>query len=95
MMTTFLATVAFAIGLLAFCAGAWMTMWANSNQCRDTLAAKLTGYFVTIFSLLALVFSAYYVARGIFLQDHYEYNWGAMPMQQQGHMMHHKGGTPS
>ena len=50
MMTqTFIATIAFSIGLLAFCAGAWLTIWATSTtQIADVAAAKLTGYFVTI-----------------------------------------------
>ena len=54
MMTqTFIATIAFSIGLLAFCAGAWLTIWAtSSNQVADVAAAKLTGYFVTILALV-------------------------------------------
>lgn len=67
MMTqTFIATIAFSIGLLAFCAGAWLTIWAtNNNQIADVAAAKLTGYFVTILALLALVFTSYYIAMGV------------------------------
>lgn len=67
MMTqTFIATIAFSIGLLAFCAGAWLTIWAtSSNQVADVAAAKLTGYFVTILALVALVFTSYYIAMGV------------------------------
>lgn len=67
MMTqTFIATIAFSCGLLAFCAGAWLTIWASSSsQVTDVAAAKLTGYFVTILSLIAIVFTSYYIATGI------------------------------
>lgn len=66
MMTTFIATIAFSIGLLAFCAGAWLTIWAtSSSQVSDVAAAKLTGYFVTILALVALVFTSYYIAMGV------------------------------
>lgn len=67
MMTqTFIATIAFSIGLLAFCAGAWLTIWATSNtQVADVAAAKLTGYFVTILALLSLVFTSYFIAMGV------------------------------
>lgn len=67
MMTqTFIATIAFSIGLLAFCAGAWLTIWAtSSSQIADVAAAKLTGYFVTILALVALVFTSYFIATGI------------------------------
>ena len=67
MMTqTFIATIAFSIGLLAFCAGAWLTIWTTSNsQISDVAAAKLTGYFVTVLALIALVFTSYYIASGV------------------------------
>lgn len=67
MMTqTFIATIAFSIGLLAFCAGAWLTIWATSNnQVSDVAAAKLTGYFVTVLALIALVFTSYFIAMGV------------------------------
>ncbi|HSX19736.1 MAG TPA: hypothetical protein VLG38_01275 [Gammaproteobacteria bacterium] len=67
MMTqTFIATIAFAIGLLAFCSGAWMTIWATSNRdVSDVAAAKLTGYFITVLALIALVFTSYYIAMGV------------------------------
>lgn len=67
MMQTFIATISFSIGLLAFCAGAWLTIWATSanNQITDVAAAKLTGYFVTILSIVALVFTSYYITVGV------------------------------
>lgn len=67
MMTqTFIATIAFAIGLLAFCSGAWLTIWAScNNQVSEVAAAKLTGYFVTILALVSLVFTSYYIALGV------------------------------
>lgn len=66
MAQTFIATIAFAIGLLAFCAGAWLTIWAtSSNQVVDVAAAKLTGYFITVLALIALVFTSYFIASGV------------------------------
>lgn len=66
MITTFIATIAFSIGLLAFCAGSWLTIWASTNsKATDVAAAKLTGYFVTVLSLIALVFTSYYITLGV------------------------------
>ncbi len=67
MMTqTFIATIAFSVGLLAFCAGAWLTIWAtSSSQVSDVAAAKLTGYFVTILAVISLVFTSYFIAMGV------------------------------
>jgi hypothetical protein len=67
MMQTFLATISFSIGLLAFCAGAWLTIWATSsnNHVTDVAAAKLTGYFITVLSIVALVFTSYFITIGI------------------------------
>lgn len=67
MMQTFIATISFSIGLLAFCAGAWLTIWAtsSSNHVTDVAAAKLTGYFVTVLSIIALVFTSYYITVGM------------------------------
>lgn len=67
MMTqTFIAAIAFSIGLLAFVSGAWLTIWATSNnQVSDVAAAKLTGYFITVLSIIALVFTSYYIACGV------------------------------
>lgn len=66
MTQTFIATIAFSIGLLAFCAGSWLTIWAtSSSHVTDTAAAKLAGYFVTILSLFALIFTSYHIALGV------------------------------
>lgn len=66
MIQTFMAMIAFIIALLAFCAGAALTVWATSSRhIGDTAAAKLPGYFVVILSIVALICSSYYVTIGL------------------------------
>lgn len=64
----FIATISFSLSLLAFCAGAWLTIWATSNntQCTEVSAAKLTGYFISVLAIVSLVFTSYYAARAVF-----------------------------
>lgn len=64
----FMAFIAFSLGLLAFCAGAWLTIWATStnSQCTEVTAAKLSGYFISVLAVIALVFTSYYTARIVF-----------------------------
>ncbi len=92
MMTqTFIATIAFSIGLLAFCAGAWLTIWAtNNNQVADVAAAKLTGYFVTILALIALVFTSYFIATGVLGSSSSVHS---KPMKAGKHMKHNSNKT--
>lgn len=90
MMTqTFVATIAFSIGLLAFCSGAWLTIWATSsnNQVVDVAAAKLTGYFVTVLALVALVFTSYYIATGVLSSStsHRPTKWSGQSTKKTGH----------
>ncbi len=91
MMTqTFVATIAFSIGLLAFCAGAWLTIWSTSgNQCSEVSAAKLTGYFVTVLALISLVFTSYFIAKGVFASSFHSYgmNKHFTPMTGKHNMM--------
>jgi hypothetical protein len=66
MIQTFIATIAFGIALIAFCAGAALTLWAtSSNNTVDVAAAKLSGYFVMILAVAALVGTSYYIAIGV------------------------------
>jgi len=74
MVQTCIATLAFSVSLLAFCAGAGLTIWATSTKnIVDLAAAKFSGYFVMILAVVALVFTSYYIAIGVL-------NSGNMPM---------------
>ncbi len=68
MTQMFIATISFSLSLLAFCAGAWLTIWATSSntQCTEVSAAKLTGYFIAVLAIVSLVFTSYYAARSVF-----------------------------
>ena len=93
MMTqTFMAAIAFSIGLLAFVSGAWLTIWATSNsQVSDVAAAKLTGYFITVLAIVALVFTSYYIACGVIanqVSTTQGSRWMSMPLK---HNMNHSG----
>lgn len=68
MTQMFIATISFSLSLLAFCAGAWLTIWATSSntQCTEVSAAKLTGYFISVLAIVSLVFTSYYAARSAF-----------------------------
>ena len=65
----FMAFIAFSLGLLAFCSGAWLTLWATSanSQCTEVTAAKLSGYFIIVLAIIALVCTSYYTASTIFV----------------------------
>ena len=98
MMTVFIAAVAFSLGLIAFCASVWLTTWASncsSGQYSEMAAAKLTGYFVTVLSILSLVLTSYYGAKSLIMADSYR----GMPMAQarsNQHMMRKPGvNTPT
>jgi hypothetical protein len=95
MTTVFIAAMAFSLGLLAFCAGAWLTIWAGctGTQYKDIGAARLTGYFITILAIFCLVFTSYYFARSLIAADTHmmptTQRWA--PMQKHGEMMKNSG----
>lgn len=72
MTTVFIATMSFSMGLLAFCAGAWLTVWSSntSNQYAESAAAKLSGYFITVLAIVSLVFTSYFLAQTIMTTNH-------------------------
>jgi hypothetical protein len=91
MIQTFIVMIAFSVALLAFCAGSALTAWAtSSSHIGDVAAAKLSGYFVMVLAVVALVCSSYYVAMGMLngnsnpqpMSGH----WSSKSMQQ--HPMH-------
>lgn len=61
--------IAFSLGLLAFCAGTWLTLWATSSntECSEPTAAKMSGYFIVILAIIALVSTSYYTASTVFM----------------------------
>ncbi len=97
MIQTFLAMVAFGVALLAFCAGAALTVWAtSSHHIADVAAARLSGYFVMVLSVIALVASSYYITSGILNgnSNHLQPGqWSGKSMQH--HKMHMEGAKDS
>lgn len=94
MMQTFIATVAFSIGLLAFCAGSWLTIWATvgNKNATEVSAAKMSGYFVTILALISLVFTSYYIAVGVINGDTSSTNYSKWSSSRMPHQMMYKDG---
>lgn len=96
-MQTFIATIAFSIGLLAFCAGSWLTIWSGvgNKNATETSAAKMSGYFVTILALFSLVFTSYYIATGIIMgEPSSNYNKWSMHSPQQMMFKDHQSSKP-
>lgn len=96
LIQTFVATIAFAVALIAFCAGSALAVWAtSSSHIGDAAAAKLSGYFVMVLAVIALVGTSYYISTGllssgpVFQQPMMWHHWNKDMSQHQHHMQKH------
>jgi hypothetical protein len=65
MMTeVFFGSMAFSMGLMAFTAGAWLTV----NSANNPNGGRLVGMVITILAIMSLVFTSYSVAKVVFMQ---------------------------
>jgi thiol:disulfide interchange protein len=66
MMTeVFIGSIAFSVGLIAFTAGAWLTVNSNNNP----NGGRFVGLVITLLAILSLVFTSYNVAKVVFMQN--------------------------
>lgn len=87
-MQGILASMAFSLGILALCAAVALAIWSlsyNNSQFKEITSVKIIGLFVTIISMLSLVYTSYVVATQVFSYGASSYQ--VMPMRD-GNGMH-------
>jgi len=70
MSQVFMATTSFSLGILAFCAGLWLTIWCiNCSNSKEVRASRIAGYFSVILAIGSLSITSYYLVNALYYPD--------------------------
>lgn len=82
MSQVFMATTSFSLGILAFCAGLWLTIWCiNCSNPKEVRASMIAGYFSVILAIGSLSITSYFLVNAMYYPD-----MGPMMMNNQRQM---------